>query len=163
MSSPISATQPAHQLPQGEQAPTLTVQRIRAKDWSGEHKGIDPLDDDNWQAWRDDIDLAFNVCGLRRSGNGEISCPDAGFDPVGADNWLYNDDYTKKVIRDRVSRGQKHHLTNCTTAHEMWSNLKAIHQVCGDQTENQLMRELTDAKPNEGYPNLKHLAKIKTL
>src|SRR5260370_9313894 len=163
MSSPISSTQPAQQLPQGEQAPTLTVQRIRAKDWSGEHKGIDPLDDDNWQAWRDDIDLAFNVCGLRGYVNGEISCPDAGSDPVSADNWLYNDDYTKKVIHDRVSRGQKHHLTNCTTAHEMWSNLKATHQVCGDQTENQLMRELTDTKANEGDDIIQHLAKIKRL
>jgi len=163
MSSPTSSTQPAQQPPQGEQAQTRTVQRIRAKDWSGEHKGIDPLDDENWQVWRDDIDLAFNVCGLRGYVNGEIPCPDAGSDPVGADNWQYNDDYTKKVIRDRVSRGQKHHLTNCKTAHEMWSNLKAIHQACGDQTENQLMRELTDTKANEGEDIIEHLAKIKRL
>src|SRR6266852_5279991 len=163
MLSSTSSTQPAQQPPQGEQAPTRTVQRIRVKDWSGEHKGIDPLDDDNWQVWRDDIDLAFNVCGLRGYVNGEISCPDAGSDPVGADNWQYNDDYTKKVICDRVSRGQKHHLTNCKTAHEMWSNLKAIHQACGDQTENQLMRELTDTKANEGDNIIKHLAKIKRL
>ena len=79
------------------------------------------------------------------------------------DNWKYNNDYTKKVIRNQVSRGQKHHLTNCQTTHEMWSNLKAIHQVCGDQTENQLMRELTDTKAYEGDNIITHLAKIKRL
>jgi hypothetical protein len=45
----------------------------------------------------------------------------------------------------------------------MWSNLNVIFQTCGDQTENQLMRELTDTKAKEGNDIIAHLAKIKQL
>ena len=151
---PASPTQPAQ-----EQPPS--VARIRAKDWAGEHKAIDLLEEDNWQSWRDDIDLAFNVCSLRGYIDGTLPCPNAATEPIAAGNWTYNDDYTKKVIRDRISRGQKYHVTNCRTSQEMWANLKAIHQSCGDQTENQLMRELTDKKAHDGDDIIQHLASIK--
>jgi len=45
----------------------------------------------------------------------------------------------------------------------MWSNLQAIHQSCGDQTENQLMHELMEMKVKDGNDIIKHLAKIKQL
>ena len=46
---------------------------------------------------------------------------------------------------------------------EMWSNLQAIHQTCGDQTKNQLMRKLTDTKASEGDDIIEHLSCIKKL
>jgi hypothetical protein len=54
-------------------------------------------------------------------------------------------------------------MSNCSTAHEMWINLEAIHQSCSKQTENQLMRELTDKKAKEGDDIVKHLSQIKRL
>ena len=45
----------------------------------------------------------------------------------------------------------------------MWSNLQAIHQSCGDQTENQLMHKLIEMKVKDGNDIIKHLAKIKQL
>jgi hypothetical protein len=153
---------PGHSTP--TQSTTVTsIQRIRPKDWSGEHKTYDLLDDDNWQSWREDINLTFTVCGLRDYIEGTLPCPDASTDAVGAGNWRYNDDYTKKIIRDRMSRGQKYHVTNCKTAQEMWSNLLGIYQTCGDQTENQLMRELTDTKAGEGDDIIAHLQHAKQL
>jgi hypothetical protein len=68
-----------------------------------------------------------------------------------------------KVIRDRLSEGQKYDTTNCSTAQKMWSNLVAIHQTCGDQTENQLMRELTEMRARDGNDIIAHLAKLKKL
>src|SRR3984885_7656067 len=163
MSTPTSNTAPIQQPHDEDHDVTSSVKCIRPKDWSGEHKTTDLLDEDNWQAWRDDIDLAFDVCGLRDYVEGTLPCPNQATDPGGAANWKYNDGYTKKVIRDRMSRAQKYHITNCKTSQEMWSNLQAIHQACGDQTENQLMRELTDTKARKGDDIIEHLAKVKQL
>jgi gag-polypeptide of LTR copia-type len=43
----------------------------------------------------------------------------------------------------------------------MWTNFKAIHQSCGDQTENQLMCKLTDKKAQDGNDIIQHFASIK--
>src|SRR5450631_2086147 len=86
-----------------------SVIRIRPKDWSGEQKTYNLLKEENWQSWRDDIMLTFDVCGLDRYISGTLLCPDATVDPVGENNWQYNNKYTMKVIRDRLSEGQKYH------------------------------------------------------
>lgn len=158
-----TSTTPAQPAQPAEEAGAPTVARIRPKDWSSEHETYNLLAEDNWQSWRDDILLTLRICGLGDYVNGTIKCPDVATDPVGADNWEYNDTYTKKVIRDRLSQGQKFYTSNCETAEEMWSNLKAIHQPCSDQTENRLMRELTEMKAKDGDNIIEHLAKFKQL
>jgi hypothetical protein len=149
------------QTPSAVQAPSII--RIKPKDWSSEHKTYNLLNEENWQSWRDDILLVFNVCSLDGYVNGTLKCPEEATDALGAENWRYNDKYTRKVIRDRLSTSQKYHTSNCDTAREMWANLKAIHQSCGDQTENQLMRELTDMKAKDGDDIIVHLSKLKQL
>ena len=161
--TPTLDTQSSHQEDQGSSSNEPSIRRIRPKDLSGEHKAIDLLDDENWESWHDDIQLTFNVCGLRKYIDGTLPCPNKAQDPIGADNWLFNDDYTKKVIRDRMSRGQKHYVTNCRTSKDMWNNLIAIHQSCSDQTENQIMRELIAVKAQEGDDIKEHLTKIMEL
>ena len=163
MSTGTTTTVPSQHTQEDGQAPTPSIQRIKPKDWSGEHKITNLLREENWQSWRDDISLTFDVCCLQGYVNGTLKCPDPITDPIGADNWTYNDKYTQKVIRDRQSDGQKYHTSHCKTAKEMWTNLKAIHQSCGDQTENQLMRELTAMTANDGDDIIKHLAKLKQL
>lgn len=127
MSTATSSTAPTQPLQQGEQVPVPSVIRIKPKDWSGEHKTYNLLEEDNWQSWRDDIILTFRVCGLDGYVNGTLKCPDAATDSTGAENWKYNDQYTQKVIRDRLGASQKYHTSNCDTAKEMWTNLQAIH------------------------------------
>ena len=139
------------------------IQRIRAKDWSQEHRTFNLLEEENWQLWREDIELTFTVCGLHNYVDSTIQCPNKDTDPIRASNWSYNNDYTKKAICDHISHTQKYHITNCKTAQEMWSNLQAIHQACGNQTKNQLMHKLTDTKASEGDDIIKHLYRIKKL
>jgi len=102
---------------------TITIECIKLKDWLGEHKTYNLLVDDNWQSWHDDITLTFRVCSLDNYVNGTIQCPDPNSDAIGTNNWKYNDMYTKKVIHDCLSAGQKYHTLNCETAKEMWTNL----------------------------------------
>src|SRR5882757_5399918 len=153
MSTPTMSTAPTQQ---SQPMPTTTIERIKPKDWSGEHKTYNLLEEDNWQLWCNDITLTFGVCGLDNYVNGTIQCPDPNGDAIGTNNWKYNDMYTKKVIRDCLSTGQKYHTSNCETAKEMWTNLQAIHQSCGDQTENQLMREMTNMRAKEGDDIIEH-------
>ncbi len=148
-------------VPDGGLTAQPSVTRIRPEDYAGEHNAYDLLREDNWQSWRDDIYLTFRVCDLFDYVHGLQKCPEKEVDPVGESNWKYNDRYTKKVIRDRLSEGQKYHTTNCDTSNEMWKNLEAIHQPRGDHIENELMRELIGMKAKDGENIVEHLAKLK--
>jgi hypothetical protein len=139
------------------------IVKICPKDLSEEHRTIFLLTEDNWDSWREDLLLAVDICHLDEYVTGKIKCPDATVDTDGYANWRYNDTYTQKVIRDRLSDDQKFHTSNCSTAHEMWTNLEGIHQSCGKQTKNQIMREITDMKAKEGDDIVEHLTQIKQL
>jgi hypothetical protein len=72
------------QTPSAVQAPSIIC--IKPKDWSGEHKTYNLLDEENWQSWRDDILLVFDVCGLDGYVNGTLKCPEEATDALGAEN-----------------------------------------------------------------------------
>jgi hypothetical protein len=146
-----------------QQAAVPGVKRPIAKDWSGEHKTYNLLDDDNWQSWHDDINLTFRVIRLKGYISSNFKCLDPAVDPVGTDNWEYNNQYTQKIIRDRLSKGQKFHAANCKTSHEMWNSLQSIHQSCSDHTQNQLMQEILDTKAKDGDDIITHLTKIRQI
>ena len=111
-----------------------SIEKIKPCDYAGEHRSVNLLDEENWLSWRADIELTFRVCELKGYISGDLKCPDEANDPVGAANWRYNDDYTKKVICDHLSVGQKYHIDDCNTSQQMWTNLEAIHQSHGYQT-----------------------------
>ncbi len=150
-------------VPDGGQTAQPSVTRIRPNDYAGEHEIYYLLREDNWQTWREDIYLTFQVCDLLGYVHGHRKCPEKDVDPVGESNWRYNDLYTKKVICDRLSEGQKYHTINCDTSNEMWKNLEAIHQPHGDHTGNELMREMMRMKAKDGENIIEHLAKLKQL
>ena len=142
---------------------TPSVICIEPCEFAGEHNLSTLLNEDNWQSWQEDLELTFQVCDLHGYVLGMLQCLDKRLDPIGESNWCYNDGYMKKVIRDHLSDTQKYHTANCETSKDMWSNLVAIHQSCGDQTENQLMRELFAMKAKEGDDIIAHLTSLKQL
>lgn len=79
-----------NQQPDGTALEQPSVVFIRAKDWSGEHRMYNLLQEENWQSWQHDIRLTFAVCSLNPYVNGTLKCPNAQDDPIGADNWQYN-------------------------------------------------------------------------
>lgn len=141
----------------------LSIERIKPHNYAREHRSANLLDEDNWLNWHMDIELAFCVCDLQGYITGDLKCPNDKIDPVGASNWEYNDNYTKKVICDHLSGGQKFHIDNCNTVHTMWANLEAIYQSHRYQTKNQLMYELNDIKIKEGDDVPERLAQIMKL
>src|SRR5258708_10046418 len=88
-----------------EQTPAITW--IRVQDHVGEIQQRDLLDNENWLSWRDDMMLTFNLCEIQDYILGQNRCPNRDTDPVGADNWHYNDTYTQQIIRMNLGCNQK--------------------------------------------------------
>jgi hypothetical protein len=97
-------------------------------------KTISPLAEDNWESCREYNLLVFAICRIDGYVKGTIKCPDQMTDLESYENWNNNDKYARKVIRIVIQRPR------CGRPFE------ATHQSCGDQTENQLMRELADMR-----------------
>src|SRR5260370_36869267 len=142
---------------------SMSIECICIQDIAGNTQQLDPLDDENWSSWRDDIILTFNICGMTDYITKHIKCPEAHIDLKGAENWAYNDQITQRTIRNNVGRNQKIHCTRATSVQEMWKNLKAIYQSRGVQTQHQLMQELYDTKARKGNDIIAHLERLKCI
>src|SRR5258707_3276866 len=144
-----------------DQTPAITW--IRVQDHAGEIQQCNLLDDENWSSWHDDMMLTFNLCEIQDYVLGQIRCPNRDTNPIGADNWHYNDTYTQQIIRIILGHNQKIHCAGATTSHEIWSNLEAIYQLHGMQTKHQLMQDLYSCQASKGDDIIKHLQKIKCI
>ena len=144
-----------------DQTPAITW--IRVQDHAGEIQQCNLLDDENWSSWHDDMMLTFNLCEIQDYVLGQIRCPNRDTNPIGADNWHYNDTYTQQIIRMNLGRNQKIHCVGATTSCEMWSNLEAIYQLYSTQTKHQLMQDLYGCRAGKGDDIIKHLQKIKRI
>src|SRR5258707_5356118 len=90
-----------------KQTPAITW--IRVQDHTGEIQQHDLLDNENWSSWHDDMMLTFNLCEIQDYVLGQIRCPNRDTDPVGANNWCYNDTYTQWIIRMWQSKSPMGH------------------------------------------------------
>jgi hypothetical protein len=107
------------------------VKRVRGNENPALIKMNEPLDDANWFNWRPHITLVLKLCGVYTYITGEIACPDPVEDAAGADNWTFNDTYARLLITINLTSSQMVYVGRCTTARDMWANLKAIHQSGG--------------------------------
>src|SRR5258708_7414093 len=90
-----------------KQTPAIT--QIRVQDHAGEIQQRDLLDNENWSSWHNDMMLTFNLCEIQDYVLGQIRCPNRDTDPVGANNWCYNDTYTQWIIRMWQSKSPMGH------------------------------------------------------
>ena len=67
----------------------------------------------NWTAWSQSMDLLFSIANARGYIDGRIRCPDANADPVGTENWEFNDSYIRMLIRKNIASMQKMHTRGC--------------------------------------------------
>lgn len=61
------------------------------------------LNDANWVFWRVNIIKILQNCGVQGYVKGTLRCPDPNHDPEGAENWSYNDAYTRLIISINVT------------------------------------------------------------
>ena len=154
------------QTPQNQSAQTVprrprrvetSIARLRAKVIR-----TNPLDDANWTHWRMKMTPILTMCGVKGYVEGQIQCPDPTVDPDGANNWAFNDNYAKHLIGMNIGPTQVVHVSRCATAHEMWRNLKDVHQPMDSRTIMSYLRGLRYTTADDGDDIFEHLNKLKT-
>ena len=64
----------------------------------------EPLDNENWVVWRERITPIFKLCSVKAYVEGTIPRPMN--DTAQAENWDFNDNYTKVLIQNNISSSQ---------------------------------------------------------
>ncbi len=150
--------------PQNEGEPPhieVSVARVRANENSAITRLNDPLNESNWTTWRGKMNLMLKLCGVDPYVQGKVKCPEETIDPESADNWVFNDTYAKLLITNNVEPAQMVHVGQCSTSHEMWASLVAVHESKGHQTTISYMRNLFHTTADEGDNISDHLNKLK--
>jgi len=88
----------------------------------------------NWNVWKGCMKCTFKLCKVSAYVFGNVKRPDSMLDPVGTENWDFNDSYAAILIYKNILSSQKVHTGQDSTAHEMWNNLEAIHETRGHTT-----------------------------
>jgi len=58
--------------------------------------------------------------------SGQLVCPDPVWDPEGAKNWMYNDNYAQMLITTNISENLMIHTQGCLTTYNMWQTLRTM-------------------------------------
>ena len=103
----------------------------------------------------------FKQCRVSGYVYGNIKRPDPTADAVSMENWDLNDNYARMLIFKNIATSQKIHVGYDLTAHEMWCNLEAIHEVTGHTTIINYIRTLFKCNAEEGDDIVEHLNNLK--
>ncbi len=98
---------------------TLLITHVPANESVTITQTSDPLNDTNWAVWKADIKHMFKLCGVSGYIYRDTKRPDPMLDPVGAENWDFNDTFAARIIFLNISTSQKIHIGQDCPAHEM--------------------------------------------
>jgi hypothetical protein len=103
----------------------------------------------------------FKLCGVAGYIYGDVKRPDPALNPVSADNWDFNDTYAARIIFMNLAALQKIHVSQDCSAHKMWDNLEAIHEVMGHTTIINYICLLFECNVEEGDDIIEHLSNLR--
>ena len=107
------------------------------------------------------MNLLFKLVKVNGYVYGTIECPNADEDPLGADNWEYNDTYAQIMISINVAQSEKMHTSGANSAHRMWLNLQSMHEYTNRLVLTAHLRALWHITADEGTNICEHLGKLK--
>ena len=101
--------------------PTEFVKHIQVADLAGIARIKETLDSKskNWNLWSQSMHLMLDIVDASRYVDGTVKQPSSARDPVGVENWHFNDTYTRVLIRRNIATSEKCHIRGCETAHDM--------------------------------------------
>ena len=135
-----------------------TIKRVQAREGSAITKLSEPLNEDNWMAWRERMRRVLRLCGVEAYAEGKIGIPE---DTKSAQNWEFNDNYAQVMIINNISSTEMVHVSQCSTAKAMWDNLEVVHESKGHQTIVSVIRNLFHTKASEDSNISEHLNQLK--
>jgi hypothetical protein len=158
-SATVPDTRDEKALPRSESG----IERIKPSDYDDIIKldEILCLNDTNWVFWRVHIIKIFRRCGVEGYVKGTLLPPDPNVDPEGAENWSYNDAYTRLIISFNVTQSQKVNTLMCKNAHEVWKNLEDANRAQESKTLLAYKRSLCHTTAGERDNIIEHLDKLK--
>ena len=115
----------------------------------------------NWTAWLQSMDLLFSIANCRGYIDGRTRCPNANADPIGFQNWEFNDSYIRVLIRKNIATLQKMHTCGCLTSQKMWNNLCHIHKTTNYLVHTEKIRTICAVCLQENSNVVEHLTKLK--
>src|SRR5438445_6375971 len=105
------------------------------------------LGDTNWLAWKNQLMYYLKLHKLDGFIDGEYPVP-SPLDP-GRAIWLKGDQITCLLINSNIKNTEAVHTSQVTTAWQIWENLKAVYETCGQQSITSLRRSLYHARAKE--------------
>lgn len=138
---------------------TGDIQRVPAREGVNVIKLGEPLDENNWTVWKERMKRALRLCGIEAYVYGKVKRPD---DLIQANNWDFNDNYAQFVIIHNLTQAETTLVGQCTTAHDMWNTLEALHETKGHQTIIGIIRNLFRTVAEEGTNIGEHLNALKS-
>jgi gag-polypeptide of LTR copia-type len=105
--------------------------------------------------------LMLDIVDASRYVDGTVKQPSSARDPVGAENWHFNDTYTRVLIGRNIAASEKCHIRGCETAHDMWTNLQKVHQSTSLQIQTEQRRVFRNMRAKEGDDIPNHLTRLK--
>ena len=142
---------------------TVTVPSIRKLNASQVTKIDQVLDSkkNNWPLWYDSITTMFKMNDVIDYVEGKIRCPDLARNPMGAKHWRQNNAYTKTLINTNISDKERIHTQGCSTAHKIWTNLKAIYESSNALMYTDKLQMIFQIRATEGSNIPEHLMRLK--
>ena len=140
-----------------------TIARIHTAEGAAVTKSGEILDNQhkNWSAWSQSMALLFKLFKVQEYVLGKVTCPDPQDDPVGAENWGYNDTFAQLLITSNIAASERVHTNGCPTSNRMWLSLQSMHESTSHLILTTHLRTLmnTTAVEDDNIPN--HISKLK--
>ena len=124
-------------------------------------KTVEPLDDNNWIAWKGQIMPMLQLNGVWGHCIGTDLRPVDN--PCKAGQWDTAEMVAKTMISVNIRPPQFVHIAQATTVHEIWENLTSVHEIRGQQTITAQWCTLYHTTTDEGEDVDEHLLRLWSL
>ena len=125
-------------------------------------KTPDPLNDENWVAWKGQITPMLELNGVWTHCDGaEVAPPPEEIER--RKEWDTAEGVARILISNNLSTAQFVHVSEAATVKQVWDNLKAVHEHCGQQSITAIRRTLYQTCAQDGDDIVAHLMNMRTL
>jgi len=140
-----------------------TIARIHTAEGAAVTKSGKILDSQskNWSAWSQSMALLFKLFKVQGYVLGKVPCPDPQNDPVGAENWGYNDTFAQLLILSNIAASERVHTNGCPTSNRMWLSLQSMHESISHLILTTHLCTLMNTTAAEGDNIMEHISKLK--
>ena len=115
----------------------------------------------NWSAWLQSMVLLFKLFKVQEYVLGKVSCPDPQDNPVGTENWGYNNTFAQLLIMSNIAPLERVHTNGCPMSNRMWLSLQSMHESTSHLILTTHLCTLMNTTAAEDNNIPEHISKLK--